>query len=401
MTAVRIGFGLFGAFWGIWAVAALEVAEHLDVSEAGLGLLVAATVGGTVVANAVGGTMTERLGVGRALVVGAVGYAAGTGLLAAVPGRLAWMAAFLVAVATAGMLDVVLTIASTGALADRPGRLLRVHATYNLGALAGAALTGVLLAAGWSWRWSYLTAAAGSAALAAGAARRPRHGTAHTAGRAPARLRDAAGELRASRLVPLAAMLLLGAVVEGGAGTFGVLYLRDDLGVAVLAGAGAYSIGQGLAFVTRLVIGADRVERWVGGAGESVHRPTAPALLARVGLALGGVGLAVEVAGGPAWLAAVGLALAWVGIAVYWPLLSAVASRSAARPALAVGGTSAVGYLGFLVGPPLVGLVADAGGLRAGVLTLAVAAAVAASLSLRRIGAPAVTVAYAAENERR
>ncbi len=36
----------------------------------------------------------------------------------------------------------------------------------------------------------------------------------------------------------------LGAMVEGGIGTFGVLYLRDRLDVAVLAGAGAYVLGQ-------------------------------------------------------------------------------------------------------------------------------------------------------------
>lgn len=378
MRSVRIGFALFGAFWGTWAVAALDVQRFLGLSDTGLGVLVAATVAGTSVANVAGGTLTERIGVPRAMALSIALWAAAVVPLAAVASPGWWMVAFLLAVAAGGLLDVVLNVASTDALAHRPARLLRVHASYNVGALGGAAVTGLLLAAGVSWRWSLAAVALGAAAASWDVAR----GRQPAAGHVPAghvTLRDAAAELRRSRLLPLAAVFALGAMVEGGIGTFGVLYLRERLDVAVVAGAGAYVAGQALATATRVALGSAGGERRLRGGGA---RP------ARIGLAAGAVGLLLEAATTLPGLAAAGLSLAAVGVATYWPLLSAVASTKADRPALAVGGVSAAGYLGFLAGPPVVGAVADGAGLRAGVLALAVVAAVAASVPLRTIGRP-------------
>lgn len=382
MVVVRLGFFLFGAFWGTWAVASLDVQRFLGVSEAGLGMLVAATVVGTSVANVVGGTLTERIGVGRATGVSLGSWAAALVPLAAVRSPGWWMGAFLAAVAAGGLLDVVLNVASTGALAHRPGRLLRLHAGYNTGAVAGAAVTGAVLAAGWSWRWPLAAVAVAAALLAVPAARRHRHPpVAHDDGLAPAHatLRDAARELRRSRLVPLAFVFALGAMVEGGIGTFGVLYLRDRLDVAVLAGAGAFVVGQSLATATRWMLGSEASDARLAATGPWP---------ARAGLALAAVGLALEAATDLPGVAAIGLAAAAVGASTYWPLLSAVANRASDRPGLAVGGVSAAGYLGFLAGPPLVGAVAGGAGLRAGVLALALAGAVAASVPLRTIGRP-------------
>lgn len=370
MLSVRLGFALFGAFWGTWAVTTLEVQDFLDLSDTGLGVLVAATVLGTSVANAAGGALTERIGVGPASAIALALWGASTLVLAAVRVPEWWMTGFLLAVAAGGLLDVVLNIASTGALAHRPGRLLRVHASYNLGAVAGAATAGGLVAAGASWRWPLAAVGVGAVGLAVSLARRHRRPPPAATAPTRARLRDAAGELRRSGLVPLAVVFALGAMVEGGIGTFGVLYLRDRLDVAVLAGAGAYVAGQSLAAAARWMLGSPAAAARLGGV-----RP------ARVGLLVAAAGLAIESSTDVAGVAAVGLALAAVGIAAYWPLLSAVASTVSDRPGLAVGGVSAAGYLGFLAGPPLVGAVADGAGLRAGVLVLAVAAATAASIS--------------------
>lgn len=377
MRAVRFGFVLFGAFWGTWAVAALDIQRFLELSDTGLGLLVAVTVVGTSVANVVGGTLTERIGVGPATALALGAWAAAVLPLALVQHRIGWMVAFLATVAVGGLLDVVLNIASTGVLVDRPGRLLRVHASYNVGAVAGAAATGALLAAGWSWRWTLLAVSAASAIVAVPVARRRRHLQPGSATGAHVTMRDALGEVRRSRLVPLAVVFALGALVEGGIGTFGVLYLRDRLDVAVLAGAGAYVAGQALAAVARATLGSVGASNLLAGGGGS--------LPARVGLLTAAVGLALEAATDLAPVAAVGLALAAVGITTYWPMLSAVAMRASDRPGLAVGGVSASGYLGFLAGPPVVGAVADGAGLRAGVLVLAVAAAAAAAVPVRTL----------------
>jgi MFS family permease len=378
MFRVRFGFGLFGMFWGTWAVAALDIQQFLGLSDAELGLLVAATVVGTSFTNVVGGALAERHGLARGMVVALSIWGPLVLAVAAIGHDGAWMVAFLAVVAAGGLLDVVLNIASTELLVGRPGQLLRAHSAYNLGTVVGAAVTGAVLAAGWSWRWSFAVAGIAGLALAATVHRRPgdlpvepNPSSEHVT------LRDALLELRRSRLVRLAVVFALGALVEGGIGTFGVLYLRDKLEVAVLAGAGAYVVGQSLATITRFSLGADAAERRLGGTGP-----------ARLGLGLAAIGLVVEAATDLPGIAAAGLAVASIGVATYWPLLSGIASAASDRPGLAVGGVSAAGYLGFLAGAPLVGAVAEGAGLRAGVLVLAAAAGIAASIPLRAIGRP-------------
>ena len=60
-----------------------------------------------------------------------------------------------------------------------------------------------------------------------------------------------------------------------------------------------------------------------------------------------------------------------LGISVVWPLLLADVNNEARHPALAIGGVTACGYLGMVAGPPLVGLVSSAFGLRTGLMVLA------------------------------
>ena len=171
-------------------------------------------------------------------------------------------------------------------------------------------------------------------------------------------------------------------MVEGGIGTFGVLYLRDQLDVAVLAGAGAYVLGQGLATTTRWALGCRGAATSGCGAAAAAGRRGSGSAVAAVGLVLEA---ATDLPGGRRRSG--------------WPsrpsgvtrvLAAAVGRRQPVRrtgPASPSAAVSAAGYLGFLAGPPVVGAVADGAGLRAGVLVLAVAAAVAASIPLRTIGA--------------
>jgi fucose permease len=183
-------------------------------------------------------------------------------------------------------------------------------------------------------------------------------------------VRQGLAALRAQGLRMLAIVFAIGALVEGGVGTWGVLFLRGNLGLAVVAGAGAYVAGQTLATIARCTLGwtAEHVGERRG---------------AQLGLALAGAGLIIEAVSTSSWPAAVGLGLAAVGSAVYWPLLLAYASQGSDRPGIVVGGLSAAGYVGFLAGPPLVGWVAQATDLRWGLIFLGLAALIGACTRLR------------------
>jgi MFS family permease len=71
-----------------------------------------------------------------------------------------------------------------------------------------------------------------------------------------------------------------------------------------------------------------------------------------------------------------------VGLAALFPLaLRAAARRGSETAGPAVAAVSAMGYCGFLAGPPAVGGLAEALGLRAGLALVAILCASAAALA--------------------
>jgi MFS family permease len=117
--------------------------------------------------------------------------------------------------------------------------------------------------------------------------------------------------------------------------------------------------------------------------GDRVAELTGAALAVRGGalVAAGGLGLALAVPEPAPAIA--GFALMGLGLSVLFPLALRAAGvhGEAAGPSLAA--VSTVGYAGFLAGPPLIGLLADASSLRAA-LSLVVGLCLVAALSARR-----------------
>ena len=369
MRMVRATFIAFGAFWGTWAVAAFDVQRFLGFSDAQLGLLVAATVVGGVAANGSGGLLAERHGTRVALSASLAVWGvllAATALVTNIGG---FCVLFLAMVAAGGLVDVVMNVAGTAALGDQPVRLLRLHAQFNLGALGGAAIAGVLLNAGLSFRvlWGGLAAIAFVLAALCRRAALPaaEAGEAHT-------VRDGIAALARAGIASLAVVFALGALVEGGISTWGVLFLRSRLGLAAAAGAAAYVIGQVLATTARSTLG------WTAHhVGERRG--------AQLGLAVAGVGVLVESVSRSTVPAAIGLAAAAVGASVYWPLLLGYAGKGIERPAVIVGGLSAAGYMGYLAGTPVVGWISQLSDLRWGLAAMGVLGLAASVIPIRSL----------------
>lgn len=367
MRPVRLTFFVFGAFWGTWAVVALDVQRFLGFSDVQLGLLLAATVFGGVVANAGGGVIAERHGTRVALSGALVLWGALLAGTASTTNEWLFCLLFLMTVAGGGLVDVVMNVAATAALGSESGRLLRVHALFNGGALAGAATAGILVDRGISFRavWAAIAVLAILLALWCRVTDIPAGDRGE-----PYTVREGVAALRVAGLGTLALVFALGALVEGGTGTWGVLFLRSNLGLAVVAGAAAYVVGQTLAVVARCTLG------WTTG-----HLGDRRG--AQWGLAIAGIGLFVEATSRGSVPAAIGLGVAAMGVSVYWPLLLAYASRGNTRPGLVVGGLSACGYVGFLAGPPVVGWIAQTTSLRWGIGALAVASIAGATIRIR------------------
>jgi MFS family permease len=371
VAAAFITFGLFG---GAWAVAAVDVEKTFGLTDAQLGLLLAAGIlSGTLVAT-IAGALTDRWGARVALSAGLLMWATLVAVQSVSPRLALFAPALAIGMAAGGLLDVVMNIVAADALAHEPGKLVRFHGLWNVGVLLGALLAGTVIAIGWSWRLAWVTIAV-AAVMTAVYTRRsnipepPK--SEHVS------MLRAMTLLRHEGLLTLALVFAASAMVEGGIATWGVLYLRSHLGVGVVAGLSAYVIGELLATITRIaggpVVGALGTRRAVCIAGL---------------LAAGG--LTAEALSGTAVVAAIGLAAASVGISVVWPLLIADVNNQAQHPALAIGGVTAAGYMGMVAGPPIVGLCSGVFGLRVGLLVLA-GFAMFVALTPARVRRPALS----------
>ncbi len=360
-------FVLFGIFWGGWAVAAVDVERSLHLSTGGFGLLLSLALVGAATSNAVGGPLCERFGTGRVLGTALLAWSVVLALGAGVRVPVAMELLIIVMVATAGLIDIAINVAATAALADRPGRLVAFHARFNGGAAAGAALTGVLLGVGASWRWLWIGVAVVAVGLGVvcGRARLP---AGDPGDQVP--LGGTFALLRREHLLLVAGAFALAAMVEGGIELWGVLFLRTYLSSGLLIGAGGAVLGYSVAALARFTLGPTVGSK---GSGRGVM----------LGAGAAAVGVAVLATAGTAVFAAIGLVLAAGGISMCWPLLLAQAGAGRSRAGAVVGAVSAVGYLGLVMGPAVVGWVAEAIGLRAALGVLGAAAVIVALVPTR------------------
>jgi MFS family permease len=358
MAALAAAFMAFGLFWGGWAVGAADVERSLHVGHGVFGLLFSVALVGAATANAAAATWAERWGTGRVLAGGLAVWSVALAAMSLLRTPALLAVALVVVVTAAGAVDVVLNVAATAALSDRPGALVRFHGLFNVGAAVGAGAMGLLLGAGASWRWHWAGVAVVVAAL--GAVCRAAPMPAGEAGERVA-LADALRRLRHSRLWLIALAFAMGAMVEGGVELWGVLFLRTTLKAGIGVGATGAVVGYAIASAARI------------GLGPLAGRRGAAAGVA-TGAGLACVGIVVLIAGPSPLVAAVGFVAAAGGVSMCWPLLLALAAQGIERPGPVVGAVSAVGYLGFVIGPTVVGGLAGVTGLRAGLGLLAAAA---------------------------
>lgn len=352
----------FGAMQTVPSLATPALREEFGydygLSSAHLSLYAA----GSVLTGLVGAQLGRLLGRRVVLVVGLLGFAAGAALLAA--GRAPW--ATLGACLLAGTLGTLVLVTVQAALADHHGEQRAVafaesNAMASVGTTLAPLVVGGLAASTGSWRWGVLLLAAGTAAVgltARGAA-------------VPQPSRQPASPERA-RLPRAAragvALVFCGVVLEWSVAFWGATYLRDVVGLdrdtAVTAMA--------------LLFGAMLAGRVAGAL--LVARHGAPRLLvAALSATAAGLALAASTTAAPATLAA--LVLLGAGISVIFPLgLSLAVGAAPSQAAVVSGRCVTVGALAVLLGPLVVGRLADQVGLRAALLVLPVTLAAAVPL---------------------
>jgi HAD superfamily hydrolase (TIGR01509 family) len=367
MRATRVAItGVFladGLLVGSWAARIPAVQRQSDLSETALGLALFAASLGALLAMAPAGWVSERIGSRGVTVAALVG--AGAALFVASLGPDLLVVALGLFGFGAGFGAVNVAANAQGLALERIyGRsiLSSFHAAFSAGGLAGAGVGAIAAGMGIS-AGAHLGAVA---LVAAGVA------TAGARWLLPAEP-DTPAQRRPVLLRPPRALLVLGAaafftlLAEGAAADWSAVYLSGSLeataGVAAL-GYTAFS----LAMVASRTVG-DRLDARVG-----------PVSLARAGGLLAASGLTLALVGGSTAVALVGFVAMGGGLGVVVPLLfRAAGSTPGVSASVGVAAVSTLGWLGFLAGPPTIGLAAGVVGLRIA-LGLVVIATVALAL---------------------
>src|SRR4051812_15711177 len=346
-----------------------EVKAHLGLSNSALGAALAALPLGALLAGLSSAPLIRRFGSARVASLGLTLLAAAIWAAAAAPNWPALAGALLFA----GALDAVVDVAQNahGLRVQRGyGRsiLNAFHGVWSIGAVTGGLLGSAAAGLGIPvpLHLGVVALAFGIPALLGPRLLLSGPDDADRADATTAAEADGVAGRSLRRTAPLAMAALgvlaaCGAFVEDAGGSWSAVYLRDELA------AGAATAGLGfVALSTAMTIGRLTGDRAVDRFGQRRVVRAGGALTAA------GMGLALALPSIPT--AVLGFALAGLGVAT---LVPAVYHAADELPGLRRGvGLAVVNWLlriGFLISPPLVGVVADAISLRVALLTVVLA----------------------------
>ncbi|WP_367647633.1 MFS transporter [Ruegeria arenilitoris] len=356
--AVAAMFILNGALFGIWASRIPAVRDRLDLTHEALGYGLLFMAAGAVCSFPITGRLTDRFGAVSLTRYIAVLYTLSLILLAFAGGFWALAAFLFVFGAFHGSMDVAMNAwaAEVEQTFDKPV-MSSFHAMWSLGAglgalsgfaavqmqltvmqhflLAGGIVVGLALALSWV-RWTSRRAVS-------------------TGGQVFA--------LPSGALILVGFTALCGALGEGAVADWSAIFLRDVTGATESVAALGYAVFSVAMVAFRL-------------AGGVVIMRFGPVATARFGGVCAALGVFCVVSAGEAGLALAGFAMMGIGYAVIMPLaFSRAASDPNVPPGQAIASVATLGYGGLLIGPPLIGFLAEMFTLRiafAALLPLAV-----------------------------
>ncbi|MBP6463186.1 MAG: MFS transporter, partial [Rubrivivax sp.] len=163
-------------------------------------------------------------------------------------------------------------------------------------------------------------------------------------------------------------------VGEGAMYDWSVLYLRQELGAPTSIASMGYASFSGAMAAGRF-------------GGDWVRARVRPAPLLRASGVLAALGMVLALAVPHPMAALAGFALVGLGFANMVPVLfSAAGQLPGIAPAQGIAAVASVGYFGMMAGPPLIGFIAEARSLAAGLLVVVFFAVVVAALARRALG---------------
>lgn len=364
--ATFLVFGVNGAMIGTWVAHIPWLQDHLAVSKATLGLCLLCMAAGAVVSMPLTGLILDRRPSASVARWTALVFCLmlPLPLLATSPFMLA--AILFVFGASNGAMDVALN-AHGVAVQENLGRpvMSSFHGGWSVGGFLAAGVVAVAAAVGLDPRVESLIVGVCLWLLSLRITQRLGTGSTHSS----------AGQGFA---LPTRPVLLIGGLcflvmlVEGAIGDWSGIYLKHNTGASTAGAAVAFTgFALGMA-IARL-------------SGDFVNTRIGAGRLLRIGTALVAIALGAALLIGQTVPAVIGFVFCGLGIANAVPLLFSAAGRiDPPGPSLAAAFT--LGYTGFIVGPPVIGVLSDQAGLPQTLALLILALVIVSVLGGKAVG---------------
>jgi MFS family permease len=357
---VANGFG-----FGAWATSIPPLKAMLSISAAELSwALLAMSIGGVIAMQPASYFIQKLGGTGRATRLMGFLYAVTLALPLLAPNLASLIGACALMGGSICLMDVSMNAHATRIEADWGSAInSSFHAGFSLGGLIGTGFGALLLALHVPTHFLMLPVAVIVLATIALAGRHLGPGDIQKREKGPI------FRLPEKSIALLAVVLTLCFMAEGAMADWSGIYL-NSLGETPARAAAGYA-----AFSATMVIGrlcGDLVVQRLG-------RP----LVIGAGCALAACGLIVATVLPNFYAVVIGFAFVGAGLSNVVPCVFSTAAARASSPAAGIAEVSTAGFGGFLTGPPLIGAVAAAYGMRSGIGVIAAAATLAALVSLR------------------
>lgn len=365
--ATMLLFFLSGATYATWGIHIPTLQRQFSLSEGWLSLAMFAVAGGAIVAMPTLGRWIQRSGSHRAALYGAIGLGLTLALILLVPTFPFLLGILLLFGVTNAAFDVAMNAqAVTVETALGKPIMSSLHGMFSLGGMLGASFGAALLAAGLSALEHVLLLAA--LVMVSGVAAffylLPDHAASHE--------QEADTHVSASRLVRMLGWLaLLGLIAEGAMYDWSVIYARDTAQMDAASSSLAYAAFSGGMAAGRF--GGDWLRARHGGV--TLLRGSAALSLSGLLLALIWPGTAL-----------IGFTLVGLGAANLIPVLFVAAARiPGVAPAVGIAKVARLAYIGLLLGPVLIGSLAQASSLRWALVLVALNIALIGCLAQRAL----------------
>jgi len=331
-----------------WVARIPDAKAKLGLSEGTLGIALFSAAAGALIAQVLSGWLISKYGSRRVT----IGFAFFVCVAVALLGNSWSLATMMIGLALHGAgvggMDVAMNVQATK-VEQGYGRpiMTSFHGVWSVGSLVGAALGGFIAGIPLSINLHLVLVGLCAAVVIWIASR--------------ALINDDQTEHEksgASFAIPKGALIGMGIMAfcvlctEGAVSDWSTLYMRDTLGQAPQLATMAFSLFSGTMAIGRFI-----------GDGLALRFGQLRTLIGSGVLVVVGIVLALVTSNAIATI--VGFMLIGAGVACVFPLILSIASRvPGISPGLAISAMATSGYTGFLVGPPVIGLLADALTLR-------------------------------------